>query len=285
MKFRLATELIKKAEKGGYAIPAFCAWNAEIIDIVLKTATEVHSPVMVMSGPAEFALLPPASMAATACALVTRYNVQAALHYDHGDSITVLQECLSAGFTSVMLDLSTKPYQDNVNGLKEAVRITKRGAFPATVEGELGAVGKVDDSTKEGTISNELTDPRTAKDYVKQTGVDMLAVSIGNKHGIYTTLPKFDFKRLQEIHEAVPVPLVLHGGSATPEADIKRSIDLGIRKINVASELVVCVRESLKKQWAEGRNPWLPSALAEATAGIPAILKRWMKMVGSEGMA
>ncbi|MEX2680696.1 MAG: ketose-bisphosphate aldolase [Candidatus Sigynarchaeota archaeon] len=283
--FKRASELIKKAEKNGYAIPAFCAWNAEIIDTVLKTAADVHSPVIVMSGPGEFSLLSPTSMGTIARALVSRYDVQAALHYDHGDSITVLKECLDAGFTSVMLDLSAKPYMENVKGMKEVARIIKRSAFSATIEGELGAVGNVDDNTKEGSALTELTDPRTAKDYVEQTGVDMLAVSIGNKHGIYTALPKFDFKRLEAIHEAVPVPLVLHGGSTTPEADIKRCIDLGIRKINVASELVACVRESLKKQWAEGRNPWLPRALAEATSGIPEILRRWMKMAGSEGMA
>jgi len=283
MKFQPAKELIAKAEKGGYAIPAFCAWNAEIINIVLKTAAEVHSPVIVMSGPGEFSLLPPAPMAATAHALAKLYDVPAALHYDHGDSMVVLNECLNVGFTSVMLDFSTKPYQENVNGLKEAVRNAKR--FHATVEGELGAVGKVDDGAKEGSAKNVLTDPRMARDYVEQTGVDILAVSIGNKHGIYTTLPKFDFQRLQEIHDAVPIPLVLHGGSTTPEADIKHSIDLGIRKINVASELVACVRESLLQQWTAKKNPWVPGAMAEATTGIPAILKRWMKMVGSEGMA
>ena len=194
-----------------------------------------------------------------------------------------MNDCLDVGFTSVMLDFSTKSYQENVNGLKEAVVNAKR--FHATVEGELGAVGKVDDAVREGSGTNELTDPRKARDYAEQTGVEMLAVSIGNKHGIYTTLPKFDFQRLQEIHEAVPIPLVLHGGSTTPEKDIKRTIDLGIRKINVASELVTCVRESLVKQWAERKNAWVPGALAEATGGIPVILKRWMKMAGSEGMA
>jgi ketose-bisphosphate aldolase len=283
MKYRTAKELIAKAEKGGYAICAFCAWNAEIMDIVLKTAAEIHAPVIVMQGPSEFLLMPPVSMAATAHALAKLHDVPAALHYDHGDSLHVLNNCLDVGFTSVMLDFSTKPYQDNVNGLRDAVRAAKR--FHASVEGELGAVGKVDDAVKEGSKHDELTDPRKARDYVEQTGVDMLAVSIGNKHGIYTTLPKFDFQRLQEIHEAVPIPLVLHGGSTTPEPDIKRAIDMGIRKINVASELVACVRESLKQQWAEGKNPWLPVTLAEATKGLPAILKRWMKMVGSEGQA
>nr|MDO8088156.1 class II fructose-bisphosphate aldolase [Candidatus Sigynarchaeum springense] len=283
MKYLSGIELIKKAEKGGYAVPAFCAWNAEIMNVILKTAAEVHSPVIVMQGPSEFLLLSPVETAAIARALVKLYDVTAALHYDHGDSLSVLNTCLDAGFTSVMLDYSTRPYQENVNALKEAVLVAKR--FHAAVEGELGAVGKVDDAVKEGSKHDELTDPRKAREYVEQTGVDMLAVSIGNKHGMYTTLPKFDFHRLQEIHESVPIPLVLHGGSTTPEPDIKRSVDLGIRKINLASELVACVRESLKQQWTEGKNTWLPVALAEATKCLPTIIRRWMKMAGSEGMA
>jgi len=284
MKFRTAKELIEKAENGGYAVCAFCAWNAEIMNLVLKTAQEMNSPVMLMAGPSEFALLPPVQTAATANAMAQSYDVPAALHYDHGDSIDVLKECLDTGFTSVMLDLSKLSFEENVQGLKEAVELAR--PFGATVEGELGAVGRVNDGYREGAISSELTDPTIAKQYADETGVDMLAVSIGNKHGIYTELPKFDFDLLKEIHETVNIPLVLHGGSTTPEPDIKQSIKLGIRKINVASELIKCVRDSLLEQWQQDpqKNPWLPSALAEAVSGLPDILRRWMKMVGSEGM-
>lgn len=285
MKFRTAKELIEKAEKEGYAVCAFCTWNAEIMNIVLKTAQEMNSPVMIMGGPSEFALLPPVQAAATANAIAQSYNVPAALHYDHGDSIDVLKDCLDAGFTSVMLDLSKLSFDDNIQGLKEAVELAK--PFGATVEGELGSVGRIDDGYREGAVASKLTDPANAKQYVEETGVDMLAVSIGNVHGIYTSLPKFDFDRLREIHETVNIPLVLHGGSTTPEPDIKQSIELGIRKINVASELIKCVRDSLLEQWQQDpqRNPWVPSALAEAVNGIPDILRRWMRMVGSEGMA
>nr|MDO8111604.1 class II fructose-bisphosphate aldolase [Candidatus Sigynarchaeota archaeon] len=283
MKLRPALDLIKKADKIGYAVPAFCTWNAEVMSITLKIAAEMHSPVILMAGPAEFPLLNPAEMAATAYALAGLYDVPSALHYDHGNSIEQLRECTRAKFTSVMLDFSMKPYKENVLGLKEAVKLAK--PLHVTVEGELGAVGRVDDGNKEGGKESQLTDPADAKKYAEETGVDMLAVSIGNKHGIYTTLPKFDFQRLQEIHEAVPVPLVLHGGSTTPEPDIKKAISLGIRKINVASELVKCVRESLLDQWQNNKNPWVPTAYAEAAKGLPDILRRWIKMVGSEGMA
>jgi tagatose 1,6-diphosphate aldolase GatY/KbaY len=285
MKFRTAKELIEKAERDGYAVCAFCAWNAEIMNLVLKTAQEMNSPVMIMGGPSEFELLPPAQAAATANAIAQSYDVPAALHYDHGNSIDVLKDCLDNGFTSVMLDLSKLSFEENVQGMKEAVGISK--PFGATVEGELGAVGRIDDGYREGAVASKLTDPANAQQYVEETGVDMLAVSIGNVHGIYTSLPKFDFDLLKEIHETVSVPLVLHGGSTTPEPDIKQSIELGIRKINVASELVKCVRDSLLEQWQQDpqKNPWVPSALAEAVSGIPDILRRWMKMVGSEGMA
>jgi tagatose 1,6-diphosphate aldolase GatY/KbaY len=285
MNFIPAKDLVEKAERDGYAVPAFCAWNAEIMDLVLRTAQEVNAPVMLMAGPSEFQLLPPAKTANTANAIAQLYNVPAALHYDHGDSLTVLKDCLDTGFTSVMLDLSKLSFEENVQGLTEAVELAR--PLGVTVEGELGAVGKVTDQTEEGTEIDVLTNPENAKSYVEATGIDMLAVSIGNKHGIYTELPKFDFDRLREIHEIVNVPLVLHGGSTTPEPDIKQSIELGIRKINVASELVKCVRDSLLDQWNQDpqMNPWVPSAFAEAVKGIPDILRRWFRMTGAEGQA
>ena len=113
--------------------------------------------------------------------------------------------------------------------------------------------------------------------------MDVLAVSIGNAHGQYTRLPRLDFDRLAEIHKAVRVPLVLHGGSGTPEADIKKAISLGIAKINVATELIASVRESLRSQWRDGRNLWLPLAQAEAMQAMEPVLRKWIAMTGAAG--
>jgi len=119
--------------------------------------------------------------------------------------------------------------------------------------------------------------------FVEATGIDTLAVSIGNAHGIYTTLPQLDFERLAKIHATVSIPLVLHGGSGTPPADLKRAISLGIAKINVATELVTARRNSLLGQWGAGENLWVPIAEAESIKAMAPVLEKWLHLTGAVG--
>lgn len=283
MKFIPMLDLLRPALGQGYAVPSFCVWNAETIRAVLQAAQELRSPVILMNGPGEFGVLRPAELADTARALAAGFNVPAALHLDHGSTVDDVRACLSAGYTSVMLDYSARPYAENVAGLAQTVALAHPGGV--TVEGELGHVGRVDSSTTEGTSDSSLTEPAEAARFVAQTGVDALAVSIGNAHGQYTRLPKLDFDRLAAIHRAVGVPLVLHGGSGTPAEDLRRAISLGIAKVNVATELVATIRESLRDQWQAGRNLWLPLALAEATAALRPVLEKWICATGAAGRA
>ena len=120
----------------------------------------------------------------------------------------------------------------------------------------------------QGGYDSTMTDPDEAVQHVQETGIDALAVSIGNAHGNYTRLPQLEFERLAKIQRLVEIPLVLHGGSGTPEADIQKAISLGIAKVNVASELVRSIRESLRTQWNAGQNIWVPAALIEAQKEI-----------------
>jgi tagatose 1,6-diphosphate aldolase GatY/KbaY len=154
-----------------------------------------------------------------------------------------------------------------------------------TVEGEIGVVGKVDDVTQEGGEEAGLTGADEAADYVARTGVDALAVAIGNAHGLYTKLPKLDFERLALLREAAGVPLVLHGGSGTPEEDLKRAISLGIVKVNIASDLNAAYREALMEQWSEGVNLWSPSAEAVAMESVVPVVERWIRLTGADGRA
>jgi tagatose 1,6-diphosphate aldolase GatY/KbaY len=275
--------LEKDALAGGYGVPAFCVWNAECIDAVLRTAQALKAPVILMNGPGEYGLLPPALMGAVAHTLARRYNVRAALHLDHGDSLEMVDACLEAGYTSVMLDYSIRPYRENVEALKRVV--AKAHPRGVTVEGELGTLGQVDDVTVEGGKVMTLTDPDVAASFVEATGIDTLAVSIGNAHGIYTTLPQLDFDRLAKIHATVSVPLVLHGGSGTPAADLKRAISLGIAKINVATELIAAQRNSLLSQWGEKKNMWMPIAQAVAIEAMIPVLEKWLHLTGAAGQA
>jgi ketose-bisphosphate aldolase len=197
--------------------------------------------------------------------------------------VPLAEECLKAGYTSLMLDYSAKPYAENVAALRQVVAM----AHPkgVSVEGELGTIGRADNIIQEASHSSTLTDPRDAQHYVAESGVDMLAVSIGNAHGHYSALPRFEFGLLAELHAALPVPLVLHGGSGTPEADLQRAISLGVAKVNIASDLVRALRESVRAQWQAERNLWLPMALAEGMQAVAPVVARWIRLVGAAGKA
>ena len=283
MKLVPMLELLKPALADGYAVPSFCVWNAETATLVLQVASDMKAPVILMNGPAEFSLVPPATLGWVIQGAVERCSVPAALHLDHGDSLERVSQCLAAGYTSVMLDYSARSYAENVQALRRVVALARLRGI--TVEGEIGHVGKVDAMTVEGAVASTLTSPAEAATYVAETGVDALAVSIGNAHGQYTRLPRLDFERLAQIRAVVSIPLVLHGGSGTPEADLRHAISLGIAKINVATDLITAVRESLRTQWNAGRNAWLPLAQAEALQALAPVVEMWIRRTGAAGRA
>lgn len=282
MKFVPMHELLRPAWAAGYAVPSFCVWNAETIETILQAATEAQAPVILMSGPGEFPLNPPDTMGLIAQAIARKYDVPAALHLDHGDSPAMVETCMRAGFTSVMLDYSTRPFEENVAALRQVVALAR--PMNVTVEGEIGSVGKVDDVTVEGGKVSTLTEPADAVRYVEMTGVDALAVSIGNAHGIYTRLPIFDFERLEKINKAVAVPLVLHGGSGTQPEYIRRAVATGMAKINVASELCKAYREAYSRA-ESGSATWVPAMLETTKKPLAEVAQRWFELSGAAGRA
>jgi tagatose 1,6-diphosphate aldolase GatY/KbaY len=167
-----------------------------------------------------------------------------ALHLDHSTSLDLIRTCVEAGYTSVMFDGSKLPFDENLSKTREAARIAHgRGV---AVEAELGRVGR-----DESVVRTDFTDPDQAREFVRETGVDSLAVSIGNSHGFYREEVRLDFDRLARIREATGIPLVLHGGSGIPDADIRRAIELGICKINVATELKDAFAAKLRESGEE----------------------------------
>lgn len=281
MPFFPLAELLADAQRRQYAVPSFCAWNAETIETVLRVAVRLHAPVIIMTGAVEFSLLRPQVLGGIARLLIAEYPVTAALHLDHGDTLELVDECLAAQFTGVMLDYSAKPYDENVTALREVVqRAHPRGV---SVEAEIGHVGRVDNNSLESERPSTLTEPADAAAFVEATGVDALAISIGNAHGQYSQLPQFDFPRLAAIQAATGIPLVLHGGSGTPDEELRQAIALGITKVNVATDLVAAVRESLRTQWQQGRNLWTPVAQAEAVRAMEPAIERWIMRTGAQG--
>jgi ketose-bisphosphate aldolase len=277
-------ELVGRAFRDGYAVPAFCTWNAESMDAVLAAAQRMRAPVILMQGPGEFPVLAPGLMADVARVVAARHpGAAAALHLDHGDSMEMVRQCVSARYTSVMLDFSARSFDENSSALRQVVEMARPHGI--TVEGEIGRIGKADEATAEAGHGSALTDTVEAQAYLRATGVDLLAVSIGNKHGFYRGDPKLDFGLLAELHAAIPVPLVMHGGTGIPEKDIQRSIAMGIAKVNVASEQVHGFRGSLVAQWGKGENLWSPLAIAEARKIIEQVAEKWIRITGAAGKA
>lgn len=223
-------------------------------------------------------------------------EVTAALHLDHGKEYEDVQRALRCGFTSVMLDKSTLPYEENVKAVREAVRAAH--AVGVTVEAELGHVGK--GAEYEETRDSGLTRKEEAAGFVKETGVDCLAVAVGTSHGVYRGKPLLNFELLSELSREVSVPLVLHGGSNTGEEKLKKAITLGIQKINLSTDLsteyLIGVRKFEEENdplfdndgkliYTGNRTVYANQALAAGAEAYKHILKTYMKTFGSEGKA
>lgn len=243
-------EMLEKAKNEKYGVGFFNAVNIEMARAIIETAEEMKAPVIV--GTAEI-LLPFMELDRVAGYLIPmakEASVPVCVHYDHGLTFERCMEALRLGFTSIMYDCSTAGYEDNLTQVKEVVKICH--AMDVTVEGELGHVGDNFGSGKLENPSDYFTDPDTAEEYVKKTGVDALAVAVGNAHGDYAFPPKLDFDRIKVISDRTGIPLVLHGGSGLADSDFKSAVQLGISKINIFTDIDKAGKAGIEKGLAEG---------------------------------
>lgn len=278
------TELLADAAAKRYAVGAFNFCNAETAQAVVEAASALRSPVIMMIGPMEIPLLGVRAAVDVAKSAAREAGVPVCLHLDHACEYELVAECVEAGFPSVMIDASRMTFEDNIRLTTRVVDIAR--VKGVAVEAELGAVGRVDDSAVEGGNTASLTSPSEAAEFCERTGVDALAVAIGNAHGVYTQRPDLDFDRLQAIRDATGVPLVLHGGSGTPLEQLRRAIGIGVSKVNVASELSRAYLTAVEKAIAGGKGKvWYAQALTEAKAAVAAVVADWMNKLGSAGMA
>ena len=228
-------DVLLPAKKGGYGVGFFNAVNVEMARAIIETAEELRAPVMV--GTAEI-LLPAMELTRVAEYLIPmaeKANVPVCVHYDHGLTFERCMQALELGFTSIMYDCSTAPYEENIDKVAEMVKICH--AMGRTVEGELGHVGDNAGAGKLENPSDYFTDSETAADFVKRTGVDSLAVAVGNAHGDYAFPPKLDFDRIHVIAEKTGIPLVLHGGSGLSDTDFKTAVKEGVAKVNIFTDI------------------------------------------------
>ncbi|MBC7225199.1 MAG: class II fructose-bisphosphate aldolase [Anaerolineae bacterium] len=228
-------ELLRAAQAGGYAVGSFNTYNLEGSQAIFRAAEALGAPVFVAVGAGALRHADPALLVPMLQARAQASTVPVALHLDHARQLAEVEEALRRGLTSVMVDGSALPLEENI-ALTRRVVEAAHGAGVA-VEGELGGIPGQEDRLGPGGADAALTDPAAAARFVEATGVDALAVSVGNVHGFYRGEPRLDLPRLEAIRRAVDVPLVLHGASGLPEAAIRAAIARGVCKFNVNTEL------------------------------------------------
>ena len=240
--------VLADAQKNHYAVGLFNTTDTDMLEAVISAAEECRSPVII--GTAEV-LLPNGELRLIAPSIIAaakRASVPVVVHYDHGLTFDRCMEALQLGFSSVMFDGSAGAYEQNIADTREIVKIAH--AFEATVEGEIGHVGEA--SANDNDATDLYTRVDEAESYLKATGVDALAVSIGTAHGAYKSKPKLDFNRLTDLRAALPVPLVLHGGSGLSDEDFRRSIACGIAKVNIFTDLCLAGNAAMADGLANG---------------------------------
>ena len=243
-------DVLLPAKEKGYGVGFFNAVNVEMARAVIETAEELNAPVMV--GTAEV-LLPAMEMERVAVYLIPmaqKAKVPVCVHYDHGLTKERCKQAIELGFTSIMYDCSMDDYETNIARLKEMTDVCH--ALNITVEGELGHVGDNAGAGKLENPSDYFTDPDTALDFVRRTGVDSLAVAVGNAHGDYAFPPKLDFERIRRISEMTALPLVLHGGSGLSNDDFKQAVFCGICKVNIFTDIDKAGKAGIEKGLAAG---------------------------------
>ena len=242
-------EILPAARKAGRGVGAFNVANLETVISVLRAAEQEKSPVIVQVYQRLFG----DERASLIGAMVSRWaatsELPIALHLDHGVSVEQVQQAIDVGYTSVMLDSSQLPFEENVALTQEAVKLAHRAGV--TIEAEIGHVPFGDGTVKLSTVTEVVK-------FVEQTGVDALAVSIGTAHGFYKTKPVLDLERARTIGENLEIPMVLHGGSGTPLDQVREAIRCGFAKINVATELQHTFVQSIAGEIDKNGDKFLP---------------------------
>lgn len=235
-------QLMKDAATNNSAVGAFSVGNMEMVIGAVKASLELRSPIILQIAEVRLKTSPLEYMAALMLAAAKKSDVPIAVHFDHGLNEQTVYKALSLGFTSVMLDASLLPFEENIAATKRVVK--KAREYGAFVEAELGVVGGSEGGGKAHKIN--CTDPTLAVEFCERTGIDALAVAIGNAHGNYPVLPSLRFDILEEINKTCPVPLVLHGGTGMTDDMFRKAISLGIRKINIATASFSALSKSAK---------------------------------------
>jgi len=282
MPLYTSAEIYRHAEQGGYVVPGFDSYCLEVIQAHVRAANAEAAPFLLQVTPKGFRHMGVSYFAGIARAAIEESRVPVALHLDHGTTLEEIVTCIRSGFSSVMIDGSMLPFDENVTLTRKVVEIAH--AAGVSVEAELGRVlGKESDvDVRSG--EETFTDPAAAGEFVRETGVDSLAVSVGNVHGFYRGEPQIDFERLEAVHRAVPVPLVFHGGSGLGAEVIERAGRLGVRKVNIGTAIKKAFTDGIRALWAEHPEEFDPRrVLGPAREAVVEELRGTLRMFGASG--
>ena len=317
-------KMFEAAYNGGYAIGAFNVNNMEIVQAITEAAGELNAPVIlqVSSGARKYANAKYlVHMVKAACENYP--DLPIVLHLDHGDSFELCKSCIDDGFTSVMIDCSSKPYEENVAITKKVVEYAHNHVPYVTVEAELGTLAGVEDEVKVEFGKSSYTDPNQVEDFVKRTGVDSLAIAVGTSHGAYKfkaeqctrneqgilVPPALRFDILKEVSKRIPgFPIVLHGSSSVPqeyvkiinenggkmpdaigipEEQLREAAKLSVCKINIDSDLRLAMTAMIRKHFVEHPDHFDPRQyLGDGRAAVKEVVKHKIKdVLGCDGKA
>ena len=273
-------EMLLKAQREGYAVPAFNIHNLETVQVVVDTAMEMKSPVILAGTPSTIDYAGGEYIKAIAEVAANKYNIPIAIHLDHFEEFDEIKKYIDNGFKSCMIDASKKPFEENIAIVKDVVEYAHR--YDAVVEAELGKLGGREDDLVVDEKDTRYTNPDDAAEFVNKTNVDSLAIAIGTAHGLYKGEPKLDFERLKEIRSKVSIPLVLHGASDVPDELVKEAISLGICKVNVATDLKIPFADAVKKFFNENSKESDPRKyMTPGKEAMKEIVKHKIEVCGS----
>ncbi|UUV20108.1 tagatose bisphosphate family class II aldolase (plasmid) [Fusobacteria bacterium ZRK30] len=277
-------QMLLDAQKKGYAVPAFNVHNLETIQTVVDAAVELNSPVIVAATPGTMKYAGEDFFIKLVEICSNKYDIPIAMHLDHHEDSEAIMRSIQIGTKSVMIDASHCSFDENIDKVKKIVDYAHK--FDVTVEGELGILGGIEDDLEIDAKDALYTNPSQAKEYVEKTGIDSLAIAIGTAHGVYAKEPKLDFSRLEEIRKVVDIPLVLHGASGVPADQVKRAIELGICKVNIATELKMPFAAEVRKILTENPNESDPRKyFTPAKKVMKKVAMDKIMMCGSNGRA
>lgn len=281
MAFVSSGTLLRDAQKHRYAVGAFNVENMEMMQAVIQAAEAERAPVILQTTPSTLKYAPPAVFAAMAKAMADRAAVPVAMHLDHGSDYDLCRAAARDGYTSLMIDGSKLPLEENIALTRRVVLMAREASRDLCVEAELGRLGGKEDSLEVKPGEDIYTDPEEARTFVEETGVDCLAVAIGTAHGFYKGKPKLDFQRLGELRDAVSVPLVLHGSSGVPDEDVRRAVTLGVCKVNFATELRAAYTKAVRETLASDEGLYDPKKFGgPAREAVVELVRHRMRVCG-----